>query len=326
MAEPFPWQHEQWCSIVERAQHDRLPHALLLAGKDGLGKRLFAERIAHALLCKASDINSAPCGICRNCQLFQAGNHPDYLSLEPEDSKKPIRVDQIRSMGEFIVRTSQSGRYKIILLHPADRMNLNAANSLLKTLEEPPGVSLLLLVTSAPSKLPATIRSRCQQLAFFPPDPATGQIWLKSQTTADVDPLLLLNLAGGAPLLALQYAESGWLNSRRQLCEGYNNMLLGKLAPAELTESWMEDEDLETRLGWLVSWHMDMIRLKLSSTPEWLINFDLQTLFNTLVQRFTRQQLFDFYQAALKLYNLRHTQANIQLHLENFFYISSRRA
>jgi DNA polymerase-3 subunit delta' len=298
----------------------------LLTGKSGLGKRLFAERIAGALLCTTADPQTVPCELCRNCQLFQAGNHPDYLPVEPEESKKPIRVDQIRSISDFVERTSQSGRYKIILLNPADRMNLNAANSLLKTLEEPPGVSLLLLVTSAPSKLPATIRSRCQNLPFFAPDSATGHVWLSSQTSANTDPLLLLNLAGGAPLLALQYAESGRLEYRDQLFEGYSRMLFGKLAPGELSERWLENEDLETSLSWLVGWHMDMIRLKAGNAPNLLVNFDFHAGLKKCVEHRGYQRLFNLYEAALKLYNLRHTQANMQLQIENFFYLSSGNA
>ena len=161
----LPWQQQQWHYVNQRIAQKHLAHAMLLTGKTGLGKRLFARYLAQALLCSNTGTDHMPCGNCRNCQLYEVGNHPDYLFIEPEDHKKPIRIDQIRTVVEFLEHTSQSRRYKIVLIDPAERMNLNAANSLLKTLEEPPGASMLLLLTSAPSQLPITIRSRCQQLA-----------------------------------------------------------------------------------------------------------------------------------------------------------------
>lgn len=321
MNENLPWQQNQWQQFTERLALGRLPHALLLTGKNGLGKRLFAERLSQTLLCSATSAkNQGPCGQCRHCELFAIGHHPDYILVEPEDDKKPIRIDQIRALSEFLERTSQAGGYKIALLTPAEKMNINAANSLLKTLEEPPGSSLLLLLSASPNRLPATIRSRCQQIAFYPPDEATGKAWLNTRITAENnDSGLLFRLAGGAPLQALQFDTNDYLTWRRQLFTDYCDTIAGSKAPASFAERCLE-QDLSANLTCLLSWHMDMVRLKLSNDTKHLNNLDLTTGLQTMSGKLTVQQLFELYRAATDLFDLARTQANMSLHIENFLH------
>ncbi|MFO7642692.1 MAG: DNA polymerase III subunit delta', partial [Candidatus Competibacteraceae bacterium] len=166
MDEGLPWHEPLWRQFQQSRAAGRLPHALLLAGPAGLGKLAFAKRLARALLCETPDVEGDACGRCRSCRLFQAGSHPDYRMEQPVEEGKAIRIDPIRELCGFLGFTAQYGGYKIALLEPADRLNLNAANSLLKTLEEPPGDCLLLLVTAHPARLPATVRSRCQKVSF----------------------------------------------------------------------------------------------------------------------------------------------------------------
>lgn len=147
MADIYPWQQALWSQLGGRAQH---AHAYLLYGPAGIGKRALAEHWAAQLLCQRPAAAGA-CGECKACQLLAAGTHPDYFVLEPEEAEKPIRVDQVRDLVGFVVQTAQLGGRKVVLLEPAEAMNVNAANALLKSLEEPSGDTVLLLISHQPA-------------------------------------------------------------------------------------------------------------------------------------------------------------------------------
>lgn len=166
--------HERPKAILQTAlRHDRIAHAYLFHGEEGIGKQLVALRFAQAINCESGDGPEGPdaCGRCRSCLQIEARTHPDFLAIAPdaEMANPQIKIEQIRELEQQIVYQPLVGRKKIFLINDADRMTLGAANALLKTLEEPPGHSVLLLVSGRPSALPATVRSRCQSLRFAPP-------------------------------------------------------------------------------------------------------------------------------------------------------------
>ncbi|MBK7540479.1 MAG: DNA polymerase III subunit delta' [Candidatus Competibacteraceae bacterium] len=319
MVERLPWHEPLWGQLQARRAAGRLPHAWLLAGPDGLGKRVFARRLAAALLCEAPEAAGDACMRCRSCRLFQAGSHPDYRAVQPAEDGKAIKVDQIRELSEFLGFTAQYGRCKVALLEPADRLNVNAANSLLKTLEEPPGNSLLVLATSQPARLPATVRSRCQKVRFEPPPVGEALPWLKSRMAAGLEAQILLDVAGGAPLAALALADPRRWNRRRQLIDSYDRVLNGTTDPVRAAETWGQG-DLAENLRWLVGWHSDLIRLKMSSEPPRLGNPDLRALLRRWADRWSARELFERLDSAVRLSVLCATaQVNAQLSLEVFF-------
>lgn len=167
----YPWQQAQWQSVLQQLQADRLPHALLLAGPSGLGKRSFANALAAHALC----VKHTACGQCRSCLLLNASNHPDLLELQPEAEGKAIKIEQVRELVTELGQTAQQGSYQVVVIEPAEAMNKAGANALLKTLEEPPGPVIFLLISHQPATIPATIRSRCQRLNFMVPDRAISQ-------------------------------------------------------------------------------------------------------------------------------------------------------
>lgn len=318
MTAPLSWQRSHWERLLQSKAAGRLPHALLCSGPAGVGKLLFAERLAQALLCTGPAPDGSPCAGCRACRLFTAGSHPDYIRVQPLEAGKDIRVDQIRELSTFLGYTSRTGGYKIALLEPAERMNSNAANSLLKTLEEPPSNSLLLLVSAAPAQLPATVRSRCQRLAFSLPPPEQALAWLAAQQPG-ADPALLLRLSAGAPLLARRYAGGDHLARRRALFDSFRDTLAGTADPIRTAELWTKGDAAEP-LRWLIGWHMDMIRLKMTAQPPRLLNLDLQPALQRLADSLPARVLFQRLDAALRLHRLgTTTQVNLQLMLEAFF-------
>jgi DNA polymerase-3 subunit delta' len=225
----LPWHRRQWAGLRAALAAGRLPHALLLTGPDGIGLGEFALTFARALLCErapAPDGAEKPCGQCRACVLSQAGNHPDILRVAPAEAGRQIRVDEIRALLEFMHLSSQSGRAKAAIIEPADAMNRSAANGLLKTLEEPPPGAVLMLCSHQPGRLPITIRSRCQQVAFSGDQGAEACAWVAARL--DLDPAAatdLLRRAGGAPFRAVALAESDVVPKQARLIEDLCRLL-----------------------------------------------------------------------------------------------------
>jgi DNA polymerase III subunit delta' len=217
-----PWNEPIFESLKRRLE--TLPHALLLHGPRGVGKLALAERVAQLMLCEAGDAARRPCGACDGCRWFLGGNHPDFRRLEPEAlakapleseedapsrSAKPsheIKVDQVRELAGFLNIGSHRGRRRVALVHPAEDMNPNAANSLLKGLEEPAAGAMFILVAHRPARLLATIRSRCVAVPVPVPAQKAALDWLSGQGVEDAG--RWLPYAGGAPLQALEYASN----------------------------------------------------------------------------------------------------------------------
>jgi DNA polymerase-3 subunit delta' len=219
------WNQPILDSLIARS--GRLSHALLVHGPRGVGKAALAERIAHSLLCEGT--GKKPCLACDACRWFLAGNHPDFRRLESEAvgkvppapdaedeaptkraPKQPsieIKVDQVRELADFLYIRSHRGALRVTLVHPAEDMNENAANALLKGLEEPPAGAVFILVSHRPAQLLPTIRSRCVALPVGIPPRKAAIDWLAAQGLADAQRWLAY--AGGAPLRALDYAARG---------------------------------------------------------------------------------------------------------------------
>ena len=200
MSAPYPWLADTWRRLQQARAADTLPHALLLHGRPGFGKRELAQALVASLLCDKPDVEGTGCGQCRGCSLLTAGSHPDYRAVQPEEPGKSIVIDQIRELGEFFTLRPHYGARKLAVIAPADAMNRAAANSLLKLLEEPPAGGMLLLVADRQERLPATIRSRCQGYVLDRFDP-TSVLRDPHGLAAPVSAESLAR-AGGSPLAA----------------------------------------------------------------------------------------------------------------------------
>jgi len=235
----LPWQQKQWAQLASAAANDRLPHALLLTGPGGIGLTEFALQFAGSLLCQNAGTDARQCGQCRACILVRAGNHPDILRVNPEEPGKQIRVEEIRSLVEFMHLSSHSGHHKVAVIDPADAMNRSAANTLLKILEEPPAGAVMLLCCSQPGRLPITIRSRCRQLAFNGDCGLATREWLAQRLDVDsATAMALLQRAGGVPFRALALAEVEALSKQDTLVQDLCELRQAAANPVALAQKW----------------------------------------------------------------------------------------
>ncbi|WP_213295504.1 DNA polymerase III subunit delta' [Paraburkholderia sacchari] len=289
----YPWQSGDWERLQQLRSH--WPHALLLHGQAGIGKLQFAQHLAKGLLCESPQADGQPCGTCPACTWFAQGNHPDYRIVLPEalaglagqagaedkeDAKadkgdadegkktrapsKEIRIEQVRALLDFTGVGSHRGGLRVVVLYPAEALNVAAANALLKTLEEPPASVVFLLVSARIDRLLPTIISRCRQWPMSTPAPDEAQAWLAKQGVAD--PAGLLAEAGGAPLAALALSQ----DDNRTL----RDWTLGQLAAGAACDAFACGETLQKLpvplvLGWLQRWVYDLLAERTAGRPRY---------------------------------------------------------
>ena len=282
----YPWQQTAWTTLQQ--MRERLPHAILFHGPAGIGKADFIETFAQALLCENVRPDGQACGACASCGWFVQHNHPDYRRVRPEaledepggegeegadsDKKskstkapsKEIKIEQIRNLADFMNISTHRQGLRVVVLYPAEALNMPASNALLKTLEEPPPGTVFLLASNGLDRLLPTILSRCRKFALPMPDHAAALAWLKEQGVPDADSWL--REEGGAPLAARDQAENG---SREEL-----DALLHFLARPSADGALRSAEKLsKTPLASLVSWQQrwlyDLLSVKLSGVVRY---------------------------------------------------------
>jgi DNA polymerase III subunit delta' len=266
----LPWHEGAVAQLRKAWDANRLSHALLLQGAEGVGKQSFAAWLACAVLCdKSKGSTLRCCGECAGCALFAAGSHPDLLLVMPEEDKQQISIDQVRAATERLNKTSYRQGYKVAIIDPAHLMTPSAANSVLKTLEEPSGQSLLILISSQPSMLLPTVRSRCQKVTIARPSRDEAIAWLREKSGREIAPALL-EFAGGAPLRALAYAD-GFDALNEHMQKSLGALLAGQADVTQVAAEW-EKDGLIDRLTWLDLWLSALARGTLAGNAD-LITF-----------------------------------------------------
>jgi DNA polymerase-3 subunit delta' len=280
-----PWQTALFARLSSRRQ--ALPHALLLHGRAGLGKTDFALALAQSRLCETPQDSGEACGRCPACGWFEAGHHPDFrwVSLQDEEpaekASTQITVDAIRALSGFMTTSTHRQGMRIVVIAPADALNVNAANALLKTLEEPLPDTLMMLVSNEPGRLAATIRSRCQNVRFDLPPGVEAEAWLAQQGIGEAP--LFLALAGGAPLEARRLATQD---------AGLRTALLRMLSNPEASLAQLSEQAIKMPtpewIGWLQRWAHDLVEQKLVGHPRYHLDFT-----ETLGRMAQKADLFD---------------------------------
>jgi DNA polymerase-3 subunit delta' len=293
----FPWQREDWQRLQTLRAH--WPHALLLHGQPGIGKVEFARELAQGLLCEQPLDDGRPCGTCVACHWFRQRNHPDFRVVCPEslagdaappvsdsdasDSKdakdakegddsgkksktlsKEIKIEQVRALLDFVGVGAHRGGMRVVLLYPAEALNLAAANALLKTLEEPPAGVAFLLVSANVERLLPTIVSRCRQAPMATPDLTSASAWLAAQGVDD--PASLLAEAGGAPLAALALANDDNAALKRFTLE---QLAAGGGCDAFACGEALHKTPVPVVLGWLQRWLYDLLATQTAAQPRY---------------------------------------------------------
>ena len=303
-------------------QEGRLPHALLFTGAAGIGKKLCAQILAAAILCGH---DHAPCGLCDNCRAMAAGTHPDYYELVPEvrgKSTRIIRIEEIREMQTVVSRSAGRAGRRVVLIDDADTMNEPAANSLLKTLEEPEGQVTFILIARDRSSLLDTIVSRCMPLAFGPlsHEEVRGEL-LKRQLPADEAEKLAF-LADGSLGQALKLAQHGGLELRDNALS-----FLVALPSLNLSKLWEEaaakgEMDRESLAEWVGYFHMllrDMLLLYEDGGTALLYNGDLRGRLAELLPQFSKGKLFAMLRETRELLHRLQANVNLRLQMEGYF-------
>lgn len=281
---PLPWHSELWLDLSSLLLQKRLPHALLLAGGAGIGKRWFARALIAYGLCEKP--SGYACGQCRSCVQLAAGSHPDAALLSPdghrglaiseqswneqglaywqpeEDRKRrDIAIDAARSLMSKLDLGSHYGRGRYTLIEPADSLNTSSVNALLKTIEEPPAGMQLLLVTERAQALPATLRSRCQRIRFATPDAEAAQAWMAAEGVRDAEALAY---AHGAPLRALALQADEGVVLRREWEGLWRALLAARKDPLEVAAA-IDKERLAEHLHWAQYWLAQQLRAQLDA-------------------------------------------------------------
>ena len=285
-AKIYPWHQENFQRLVR--MRETMPHAMVFHGPEGTGIESFAVAWAKTLLCENPQAGQPACGQCSSCRWFDQGSHPDFVLLMPdalnddeedapaaeeEDApakkakaaSKIIPINAIRQLHDFVGITTHRGGLRVILIHPVEAMTTEAANALLKMLEEPPAGTVFLLVTNQVGALLPTILSRCGKLAFPMPGREVALEWLASQEVDDA--AMLLAQQGGAPLAALE-ASKGNANAKEQAA------FLDCLSKPGLSVLLKAAEDLQKLpvklpITWMQRWLYDLASVHLAGTVRY---------------------------------------------------------
>lgn len=324
----LPWHDIQWQQIWSQ---DRVPQALLITGAAGIGKSAFARAVAARLLCSHPRAEGA-CGDCPACHWLAQGNHPDIrlvvpeadvegASTAPEGDKKRgsehIVIDQIRALTDFVYVGAHHGSAKVVVIDPASAMNVAAANSLLKILEEPPATVYFLLITRNETDVLATVRSRCRLLKLPMPTAAQAAAWLERQGDASASDLL--DFVGGAPLAAL--AATG--NLGRALNTLLSSFARPEASPLELASRWEKllqgADESGLRMADLVlalqKWIYGLVLLKVANRQRFLGKLTASA--EELARKAVTGNLLRCYNDLLKIRALASHPLNTRLMLED---------
>lgn len=331
----LPWQESLWQRLTGRLAS--LPHAVLLAGPAGQGKRQFAEALAALLVCESPVPGPAACGACVGCQWRTADNHPDLQRLIPEADEEPgegageaepakaksaqIRIEQVRAVQAALTVSSHRGGRRVVVVDPAEAMNVFTANALLKLLEEPPAEVVFLLVAAQPARLLPTLRSRCQRWDFPLPEPAASLPWLGQAHPGT--PAELLALVGNAPLAAARLGEAGGQALRARFVADLASLPgSDPLRLAGQWEAWLKSKeaagaglDMATLVAWFQRWVTDLGSLRLGGRVRYFP--DQAAVLARLAGRLSVAAASACYNEALALRRVAQHPLNARLMLED---------
>lgn len=329
----YPWQQQQFNLLHSAFLQKRLSHAYLLSGVAGLGKLDFAKTFSEFLLCEqttAQLLSTQPvevgllattqsCGICKSCKQFLANTHPDFLFIQPEEKSKIIKIDQIRFLSEKISHTAHAGGYQIVIISPADAMPAQAANALLKTVEEPHGNVIIFLIDHQEHALLPTIVSRCQKIVFSANE-KNALPWLQKEIPAEKNSETLLRLSCFSPLKAKLLSQHNYLSLRDQILNHLAHIILHHTNPIAPIAQWLKN-DINLIIDILTFIFIDISRLQCNVNKHFIFNQDRVETIKEIAEKINALQLQKCmdYLNEKKLFLSKGINLNMQLCLESVF-------
>jgi len=321
MTAVMPWHRAAFADVLGRKE--KLPHALLLHGRRGIGKLHFGLALAQAVLCEAPALGDS-CGACASCTWFQSGSHPDFRRLEPAEDSDPdddgprtkastqIVIEQVRALSDFLFVSTHRGGWRPVLVHPAEALNPNAANALLKNLEEPPAHTLFILVTHRLHQLLPTIKSRCQLLPLPAPRAEDATAWLAEQGIDDAK--LAAAHTGHAPLLAMELQGRDYWAQRKRF--------LGHLAAPQIdvltAAEQCNEAGIPLLLEWLQKWTYDVASRQLTGVVRY--NPDQEKALARVAAACSAVRMLRFHRELVRMQRHAQHPLNVRLFLEQLLF------
>lgn len=306
----YPWHTHAWQNVQQAKTKDHLHHALLFNGEEGCGNETFIQDVAKSLLCLKPLVDGGACGHCRSCQVFMSDAHPDFMSITLLEDKQSILIEQIRALNYFLGLSRSYSLRRVVVIYPAERMNVNAANSLLKSLEEPSADTHILLLTAHSAQLLPTIRSRCQRVRLALPAPADALAWLAQQPLQHAAAQLLQS-AQGRPLAALALDTTDALSQRQQWLEHLTQYVQGQGSITSISAHW-EKFDKVQLLDWQFAWILALLKQDVEQNSV-VQEVELQTLQHLL----DKKRILHIYARLMELKKLATHPLNARLLLES---------
>lgn len=311
----YPWQKTTWDTLTTRFPN--IGHGLLFYGKEGCGKHAFAKHFLAWVLCLNKQPHGA-CGECSSCQWLKSDTHPNYVHITTDEENKKqnakIKIEKIRDLLPFVQQTGEG--WRVILIEPAEALNLASSNALLKTLEEPGERVVLILLADHYLKLPATIRSRLQHFALdrISYEQATSYLNEHLSEIAEVQPDLLLGLSNDMPLQAIEIAKSDWFTKRQIFLNDWLKIVAQKNMPLFFSGKWQKElsfSDFIVLFEYLLG---DLICVKLNQPQK---NTDLD--FDQLIPYYDLESLFNIYSELQQAKKLVEQNVQSQLIIDQLF-------
>lgn len=310
--------HDRIVELLRRSlRSGKTAHAYIFEGPSGCGRRTTAIALIQALFCPVG--NGDACGICVSCRKAATANHPDIHIVEPLPDKRDINITQLRDLQRDLAMRPYEAQRAACIIEPADRMNSNSANSFLKTLEEPSGNAIIILITENADMLLPTIRSRCQLIRFSPLSPDHVRILLERNGMHAENAALLAPLADGSMQRALELDNDALVLRREQVLKRLSALSVDRMATVfEASEelSGSRDETLES-IDMLLSFTRDMVHLAAGCGD--IINTAIQPALETLVARLNLKATIQFADDVIATRLAVQRNANAKLALDNLF-------
>ena len=303
----LPWLNP----YIDQLNEDNLHHSMIISGREGLGKLHLANKIIQFILCGNSK-NLQPCNNCQSCNFLKEKSHPDFHTIDLEDGKKSISINQIRSFYLEMFESSFLGGNKVFFIPRSNLLSRESYDALLKSLEEPPKDTFIILINSDSQNLPPTILSRCHEINIKKPSKKEINSWLKDKIQDQASFEQLLGLSKGKPLKILELEENQSLILRNDFIQDISTLIKKGSNISEITNKWTKDEEsLLLQLEWMSDLLMDILRARFYKDKESIFS-DTENISTFMEDKIDPIEVFNLLDKTIGLWNTFYRNYNLR--------------